>query len=177
MLSHCCSVCFTMWNDVTTRENRHFICHLRRFLQHVLMRAACRYCKAPWWDSIIKTWTKLDTEQKRQTEAGLSDSAAWDVHYFPTCHVAICTHNQLIITSKVLQEMSVQYASAALQLTAAPSGTSGCWPGESQLELSGTAESKERKKSQPLGADKFDCVITASAPSWFLGWFNESAGC
>lgn len=25
------------------------------FLQHVLMRAVRRYCKAPWWDFIIKT--------------------------------------------------------------------------------------------------------------------------
>lgn len=92
-----------------------------------------------------------------------------------TWYEAICSHNQLIITSKVLQEMSVQYGSAALQLTAAPSRTSGFWPGESQLELSGTVENKGREKSQPLGARKFDCVsqagivllssITASAPS------------
>lgn len=70
-----------------------------------------------------------------------------------TWYVAICTHNQLIITSKVLQEMSVQCGSAAPQLTAALSGTSGYWRGESQLELSGTAEKKGRKKegkkSQP----------------------------
>lgn len=102
-----------------------------------------------------------------------------------TWYEAICSHNQLIITSKVLQEMSVQYGSAALQLTAALSGTSGFWPGESQLELIGTVE-KIKEERNP---NRWVLVgLTASAR---LGLFfyrpsqrprqanssNESASC